>query len=71
VSGLVQTVPLFTEDEAKSVANHQMFHKMGMCICPCYDLLIRTIESLPERDRAVAIEATLKAFQTLDAAESG
>lgn len=47
------------EAEITAVERHGTMHSMGLCICPCFDALMKLARSLPERDTVSRLEGAL------------
>lgn len=49
---------MIDEEELKVLSGHATIHKMGLCTCPCYDVLLtlgRKIQATNELNKLVEI----------------
>lgn len=63
------TFNLFTSEEIKQAQGHNQLHKMGLCICPCNDILLKLAENFEAMITAAKLEgvqATFKAISKQD-----
>lgn len=53
------TTPILKPNEIRAAEQHGVLHRMGLCTCPCLDLLTKIAKAWPEQMTAARLAGVL------------